>query len=140
MTAIKPNALRGIEDRLAKGISLIRSIYEVVYVCDREHGPALFTTLSLGTKYLRHIHNDLCVAVGDAEPIMTAESTVEGLFRTDVILEQLNLIDVSVRAAVLNPFLLAVDEVRQEAAVEQLRTAAIILDCTIKLIENPNQT
>ena len=136
MTAINPNALLGAEKDLAAGLSLIHSVYNVVYTCDENDGSSLLGTLKAGTRLLRAVHVRLCNAIGDEGG--WTEAIVNGLpSRLDAVLEQLDVADVSVRAAILSPFLLAADEVRQEAAVEQMRSASIILKNAIEHIEKP---
>lgn len=137
MTAIKPNALLGAENDLTNAVSLIHSVYGVIYVCTHDDGPSLLGALTAGARLLRGVHTRLCDAI-DEEGLDYTEAKVNGLPRQSAaVLEQLDIANVSIRAAILNPFLMAIDEVRQEAAVEQIRSAALILKNVIDHIENP---
>ena len=140
MTAIKTSALRGAENDIDNAVALIKAVYNVIYTVDREDGPALLATLKAGTRLLRLVHFRLCDAIGEGgEGLMYTKAEVNGVpSRRGAIFEQLDIAAVTVLAAAKSPFLLAADDVRQEAAVEQMRSAAIILKNVIEHVENPS--
>ena len=138
MTAVNVNAFRGAEEDMAKGVALIRAVYDVVYSVDPEDGPALLSTLKAGTRLLRGVHGRLCDAIGDKKNMCIKKASVASLpSRLDAVLGQLDLAAVSVSAAVNSQIIMVIDKVRQEAAVEQVRSAAIVLKNVIEHVETP---
>ncbi len=136
MTAIYPNKLQGIEKSLKEGFDIIEALYAVGSLGWNDDGKSFFVVMAMGTRILRWVQFRLAETVGD-EGMDHSTSTVNGMFgRNDVMYEQFEIAKASVLAAVFNPFNLAADDVRQEAAVEQIRSASIILKHTIELIEN----
>lgn len=140
MTAIKVDVLRGTKEHLVKGVALIRAVYDVIYLIGAKNASTMLGTLEAGTSLLRCAHFNLCCAIGDGTGGLAYDDAhVDRLPRQrNLVLEQLDMADVSVRAAVINPFLMVTNTVCQEAAVEQIRSAAIILKNIIGHIESPN--
>lgn len=139
MTAIKSIHSDSILNDLRNGVSLIKSVYAVIYTADRSDGPAMLVTLKAGTTLLRNVHFQLCnMIIDEDEGLIFTKANVKGLPKQiNGVLEQLDIAAISVHAAIVSPFLRVMDEVRQEAAVEQVRSAAIILKNAIEHVETP---
>ncbi len=140
MTLIRANAMRGAEKDLDSGLAMIRAAYNIIYQCSREDGEPLLNSIRAGTRLLRSVHMRLCEAIGDDDDSLnyddakTPTSLATSLKRIN---EMMHVAEVSVKAAALSPFLMDSRAVRQNAAVEQVRSAAMILGNLIEIIEDP---
>lgn len=142
MTAIYVRELNGVIEFTSRGLDLIDAIYEIIHFDNgKDTKKVLLGSLSKGTRSLRVAHSKLCAAIGDTNGLDPDDANVKSVpNHTEVSSETRDLVRASVFAAAKNPFLHDMRPARQEAAVEQIRSTALILEGLIEFLEMPNYT
>jgi len=140
MTTFYARELLGTIETANSGLDLIRSIYAIVYHNNDDEQKVLLGSLAKGTRILRQVHMSLCKSIGVPGGLEYEDAKVETLpDNLKVVLETMDLVQASIFAAAKNPFLHDMRKMRQEAAMEQIYSAVLLLEGLIEVIERPRR-